>query len=160
GGFTADTGRPGNITFVGRRFSEAKLLAFAYAFEQATKHRRPASEMNPASWRCVPGPRFDPVGCGPFARFARPLSDALIAPVLDLEHLDIVDIKRRFSIGALTTAQLVKAYIDRIHYVNNQGPGVNPVRALNPAALTEAAAPKPGPLSGIPVLVSDTVDVA
>ena len=57
GGFPADTGRPVNITFVGRRFSEAKLLGFAYAYEQATKLRKPPSEVNPASWRCVPGPR-------------------------------------------------------------------------------------------------------
>ena len=49
GGFPADTGRPVNITFVGRRFSEAKLLGFAYAYEQATKHRRPPSEVNPAT---------------------------------------------------------------------------------------------------------------
>ena len=36
-GFTADTGRPINVTFVGRRNSEAKLLGYAYAYEQATK---------------------------------------------------------------------------------------------------------------------------
>ncbi len=157
GGFPADTGRPVNITFVGRRFSEAKLLGFAYAYEQATKLRRPPSEVNPATWRCVTSTA---VGCGPFAGFAGPLTDALIAPVLDLEHLSINDIQRRFAAGTLTPPQLVKAYIDRIHFVNNQGPGINPVRALNPAAMAEAAAPKPGPLSGIPVLVSDTIDVA
>ena len=157
-----------NITFVGRRFSEAKLLGFAYAYEQATKHRRPPSEINPASWRCVPGPQFDPQGCGPFSGFAGPLTDALIAPTLDLEHLDVVDIKRRFAAGTLTSAQLVKAYIDRVHYVNNQGPGINPVRVLNPAAAGEAAAADAaraagtpaGPLAGIPVLVNDTIDVA
>src|SRR5262249_52265143 len=78
----------------------------------------------------------------------------------DLEHLSINDIQRRFANNTLTPSQLVKAYIDRIHFVNNQGPGINPVRALNPNAVAEAAAPKPGPLSGIPVLVSDTIDVA
>ena len=62
----------------------------------------------------------------------------------------------------------MKAYVDRIHYVNNQGPGINPVRALNPAAAGEAAAAdaaraagtRGGPLAGIPVLVNDTIDVA
>ncbi|WP_169542175.1 amidase family protein [Solirubrobacter soli] len=157
GGFPADTGRPVNITFVGRRFSEAKLLGFAYAYEQATKLRKPPSEINPATWRCVTA---DAVGCGPFAGFAGPLTDALIPPALDLEHLSINDIQRRFANNTLTPSQLVKAYIDRIHFVNNQGPGMNPVRALNPNAAAEAAAPKPGPLSGIPVLVSDTIDVA
>ena len=172
GGFPADTGRPVNITFVGRRFSEAKLLGYAYAYEQATKNRKPPSEINPASWRCVPGERsgdersargstaYDPIGCGPFAGFAGPLTDALIPPVLDLEHLSINDIQRRFAEGTLTSTQLVKAYLDRIHYVNNQGPGIDAVRALNPGAMAEAAAPSPGPLSGIPVLVSDTIDVA
>ena len=167
-GFPADTGRPINITFVGRRFSEAKLVSYAYAYEQATKHRRAPSEINPASWRCVPGPRFDPHSCGPFSGFAGPLSDALIAPVLDLERLDIADIQRRFAAGTLTSAQLVKAYLDRIKFVNQQGPGVNAVRAVNPTATGAAiaadnarAAGQPGgPLAGIPVLVSDTVDVA
>jgi amidase len=164
GGFPTDTGRPVNVTFVGRRFSEAKLLAYAYAFEQATQHRRAPSDVNPASWRCVPGPRFDPHSCGPFSGFTGPLSDALIPPVLDLERLDIGDIKRRFAAGTLTSAQLVSAYLERIEYVNNQGPGLNAVRVLNPMAMGAAIAAdnagRPGPLGGIPVLVSDTVDVA
>ena len=29
------------LSFIGARWSEAKLIALAYAFEQATKHRRP-----------------------------------------------------------------------------------------------------------------------
>ncbi len=33
-------GLPVGITFMGRAFSEPKLIALAYAFEQATKHRR------------------------------------------------------------------------------------------------------------------------
>jgi amidase len=38
GGFAF--GLPVGISFFGRAFSEAKLIRFAYAFEQATKHRR------------------------------------------------------------------------------------------------------------------------
>jgi len=34
-------GLPIGLTFMGRAFSEPKLIALAYAFEQATKHRRP-----------------------------------------------------------------------------------------------------------------------
>lgn len=33
-------GLPSGLQFVGREFSEAKLLKFAYAYEQATRHRR------------------------------------------------------------------------------------------------------------------------
>jgi Asp-tRNA(Asn)/Glu-tRNA(Gln) amidotransferase A subunit family amidase len=39
-GFTSDS-LPAGLEFLGRPFSEAKLLAFAYAYEQATKLRRP-----------------------------------------------------------------------------------------------------------------------
>jgi amidase len=34
-------GLPVGLLFMGRRWSEARLLALAYAFEQATHHRRP-----------------------------------------------------------------------------------------------------------------------
>jgi amidase len=34
-------GLPIGLSFIGRAWSEARLLALAYAFEQATKHRRP-----------------------------------------------------------------------------------------------------------------------
>jgi amidase len=34
-------GLPVGLSFIGRAWSEQKLIAFAYAYEQATKHRRP-----------------------------------------------------------------------------------------------------------------------
>lgn len=46
-GFTSGVGDrktppyPIGLTFTGRAWSEAKLLRFAYAYEQATHHRRP-----------------------------------------------------------------------------------------------------------------------
>ncbi len=41
---------PSGVTFSGRAFSEPRLIGLAYAFEQATKHRRP-----PASTPPLPG---------------------------------------------------------------------------------------------------------
>ena len=34
-------GLPVGISFIGRAWSEERLIALAYAYEQATKHRRP-----------------------------------------------------------------------------------------------------------------------
>jgi amidase len=38
---------PAGITFFGRAWSEAELIKLAYAYEQATKHRRPPSSVAP-----------------------------------------------------------------------------------------------------------------
>jgi hypothetical protein len=45
-GFTAD-GYPVGIEFLGRAFSEGELLRIAYAYEQATRHRRPPPSTPP-----------------------------------------------------------------------------------------------------------------
>ena len=45
-GFNALPG-PAGVTFSGRAFSEPRLLALAYAFEQATHHRVPPASTPP-----------------------------------------------------------------------------------------------------------------
>ena len=56
---TGGAGRnPIGVTFVGTAFSEAKLLAAGYAFEQATNVRLAPSFTNPSMWRCVTGSTF------------------------------------------------------------------------------------------------------
>ena len=39
-GYTRDNRLPAGITFFGRAWDEATLLRLAYAYEQATQHRR------------------------------------------------------------------------------------------------------------------------
>jgi len=41
-GFTPD-GLPAGITFLGRPYSESTMIKLAYAYEQATHHRKPPS---------------------------------------------------------------------------------------------------------------------
>ena len=54
------------MTFVGGAFSEDKLLAAGYAFEQATNVRHAPSFTNPSMWRCVTGSTFfSPHHCHP-----------------------------------------------------------------------------------------------
>jgi len=64
---TGSAGRnPIGVTFVGGAFSEAKLLAAGFAYEQATNVRLAPSFTNPSMWRCVPGSTFfDPYNCHP-----------------------------------------------------------------------------------------------
>ena len=38
---------PAGITFYGRAWSEAQLIRYAYAYEQATRHRRPPASTPP-----------------------------------------------------------------------------------------------------------------
>jgi Asp-tRNA(Asn)/Glu-tRNA(Gln) amidotransferase A subunit family amidase len=64
-GYDSDDRAPVNVSFNGGAYSEATLLALAYAYEQATQLRRPPSEVNPSLWRCVPGSAFGPRSCPP-----------------------------------------------------------------------------------------------
>jgi Asp-tRNA(Asn)/Glu-tRNA(Gln) amidotransferase A subunit family amidase len=38
---------PAGMTFLGRAWSEARLIALAHAYEQATRHRRPPATAPP-----------------------------------------------------------------------------------------------------------------
>jgi Asp-tRNA(Asn)/Glu-tRNA(Gln) amidotransferase A subunit family amidase len=46
-GYTRHGVLPAGITFLGRAWSEATLIRFAYSYEQATRHRRPPSSTPP-----------------------------------------------------------------------------------------------------------------
>jgi amidase len=50
-GYTANNRRPLGLMLVGRPWTDARLLALAYAFEQAHPARRPPEQINPAAFR-------------------------------------------------------------------------------------------------------------
>lgn len=64
---TGSAGRnPVGLTFVSGAYSEGKLLASGYAYEQATNVRLAPSWTNPSMWRCVAGSTFfAPHHCNP-----------------------------------------------------------------------------------------------
>lgn len=55
-GFTPD-GLPAGLEFLGRPFTEAQLLGFGFAYEQATRHRRPSPVVPPVAASGVRGGR-------------------------------------------------------------------------------------------------------
>jgi len=78
----------------------------------------------------------------------------------------IEDIHSAYKSGQLTARQLVQTYLDRIDAYNKQGPAINAIITLNPAALEEAdrldkafkAAGFVGTLHGIPIIIKDQAD--
>ena len=50
-GYRRSSRRPFGLTFLGTARTEARLLSFAYDYEQASRLRRPVSEINPSLLR-------------------------------------------------------------------------------------------------------------
>src|ERR1700760_2623150 len=64
-------------------------------------------------------------------------SPASAAP--DLETMTVAKAESLMASGQLTSVELTKDYIARIGLLNQSGPSLNAIRALNPDALNEAA---------------------
>src|SRR5256886_7018076 len=84
----------------------------------------------------------------------------------NLNEKTVAQLQSMMASGQLTSVQLTQYYIDRIHGLDQNGPGVNSVIELNPDAVSIAASLDAmrakgkvlGPLHGIPVLVKDNID--
>jgi len=98
------------------------------------------------------------------------LSTATAAPARppQVAEASVTELQSAMSRGALTSAQLVTAYLARIKAIDSAGPKINSIIELNPDAKTIAAAldrersvkgPR-GPLHGIPVLLKDNIATA
>jgi amidase len=95
-------------------------------------------------------------------------SGAVESPTVavDLSELEIDAMQKRLQDGTLTSRRLTQWYLDRIAAIDDAGPMLNAVIAINPDALAIAdgldaerrAGRLRGPLHGIPVLIKDNVD--
>src|SRR5499433_2891872 len=86
----------------------------------------------------------------------------------ELDKKTIAELQEGMKSGGLTARSIAEKYISRIAAIDKQGPRLNSVIELNPAALTIADAldaerktkgPR-GPLHGIPVLIKDNIATA
>lgn len=90
------------------------------------------------------------------------------AAIYDVEEKSIAQLQAELTSGAVTSEQLVQAYLDRIERLDRNGPTLNSVIALNPDALEQARALDAeraqgrvrGPLHGIPILIKDNIESA
>lgn len=90
------------------------------------------------------------------------------ADAAPLETRDVAALQQAMTQGTLTSAALTSYYLDRIAALDDAGPRLNAVIALDPSALEQAAerdaerarGEQRGPLHGIPVLLKDNIDVA
>jgi Asp-tRNA(Asn)/Glu-tRNA(Gln) amidotransferase A subunit family amidase len=86
----------------------------------------------------------------------------------DVVEKSITDLAKAMASGAVTSAQLVALYLDRIEAYDRHSPGLKAMLAMNPRAREEAEAldrerhakgPR-GPLHGIPIVIKDNFDTA
>ena len=93
---------------------------------------------------------------------------AMSQPAFDVVETTVAEIHAGYAAGTLTARQLVQLYLDRIEAYDRNGPRINSIVTLNPAALEEAerlddayrTSGLVGPLHGIPVMLKDQIDVA
>jgi amidase len=85
-----------------------------------------------------------------------------------LQTASVRDVQAAMNVGALSSEQLVRLLMARIHAYDRYGPAINSIIAVNPLALDHARAadverkysgPR-SPLHGIPVVVKDNYNTA
>lgn len=84
----------------------------------------------------------------------------------EVAEVSITDLQNALAAGRITSIELVDAYLARIHAYDQNGPRLNAMIRLNPAARSVAATLDAerragqvrGPLHGIPIILKDNYD--
>jgi len=85
---------------------------------------------------------------------------------INLDELTIPELQAKVKMGLLTYGSMTQIYLNRIREIDKNGPGLNSVIEINPAAIAIAekmdqerlSGKLRGPLHGIPVLIKDNID--
>ena len=86
----------------------------------------------------------------------------------NIDDLTLTQLVAALAGGEVSAVQVTEHYLSRIEQIDRNGPGLNAVREINPAALQIAqgkdalflAGDKLGPLHGVPILLKDNMAVA
>ncbi len=111
-GYSDTTRRTLNVSVHGNAYSERNLIGVAYVIEQATKLRKPVSEVNPSMYRCahtLPAPAFAERGsCNP--DYASTMKLVGTAPTLpfSLETESAKSLQDRLTAGTLSSETLTR----------------------------------------------------
>ncbi len=103
-----------------------------------------------------------------FMLAASALSVPAAARKVAVEEVSLEGAQALMTAGKATSADLTRAYLDRIAAMDRKGPALRSVIAVNPDALTQARALDAerkagrvrGPLHGVPVLIKDNIETA
>jgi len=95
-------------------------------------------------------------------------ANAQMGAAYPVEEKSVAQLQADLTAGKVTSEDLVRAYLARIEAIDQNGPRLFSVIALNPHALADARASDAqrkaghvrGPLHGIPVLVKDNIESA
>ena len=89
-----------------------------------------------------------------------------VPPTARLNGMDISALQDGLALGGLSSEEIVRLYIARMHAIDDAGPAINAVVALYPDALDvaraldaeRAAGHVRGPLHGIPIVIKDNIE--
>src|SRR3954452_3096479 len=142
-GYNDTTRRTLNVSVHGNAYTERNLIGVAYVIEQATKLRKPVSEVNPSMYRCahtVPAPAYSERGsCNPdYESTMKLIGGAVPTLPFSLETESVKSLQDRMTAGTLSAETLTKAYLARIAAPNAEGPALQAVRALNTHVIEDA----------------------
>jgi len=182
-GYTPTQRRNIAVDVNGGAYDDLDLLGVSYVIEQGSKFIEPGvtrrmspGEVDPSAYRCAhtatPAPFAEREHCNPdYQSLMAMLGGTPAVLPFSLETTAATELEEKMEAGTLTAVELVKAELYRAARTNSNGPSVRSIAAIAPGALTAAAeadatrAKLKGesrsvpPLTGIPVLVDNSIDV-
>jgi amidase len=175
-GYTPTQRRNIAVDVNGGAYDDLDLLGVSYVIEQSTMLREGPGEVDPSAYRCAHTATAAPFagrgGCNPdYQSLMAMLGGTPTVLPFALETTSAAELEEKMEAGTLTAVELVKAELYRAARTNSDGPSVRSIAAIAPDALSAAAeadalrAKLKGeskavpPLTGIPVLVDNSIDV-